>query len=246
MSYRRLPNTDSARIRALRSAVEKATDTDFRELLFPISILNEARSVLNRFEQLLFRYRQLYDIQVKNGQSFAQAAEKARMYLSHFVEIVYRCVLRAEIKKQQLAFYGLENSNFVIPDMSTDEELLQWGEKIIRGEYRRLEHRGIPIYNPSIAKVNVMFTLFKEAHQTQQLHQKATMRVSNEVDAYRERVDRIILEIWREVEKHNTDLPVEKMLAENRKYGIVYSREGEIVEWNFMDSHDAFVNNRKE
>lgn len=221
MSYRRLPNTDSARIKALRSAVEKATDTDFRELLFSIRTLNEAKSVLKDFEHLFSRYQQLYDIELKSSRSFAKAAQNARMYISHFIQVLYMCVLRGEIKKEQLAFYGLKESNMVVPDMTSDERFLQWGENIIRGEYQRLEHNGVPIYNPSIAKVNVMFTLFKEGHQTQKLHRKATTRILKEIEVYREKVDKIISEIWEEVEKQNIGLPFDKMLAENREYGIV-------------------------
>lgn len=221
MSYRRLPNTDSARIKALRSAVEKATDTDFRELLFSIRTLNEAKSVLKDFEHLFSRYQQLYDIELKSSRSFAKAAQNARMYISHFIQVLYMCVLRGEIKKEQLAFYGLKESNMVVPDMTSDERFLQWGENIIRGEYQRLEHNGVPIYNPSIAKVNVMFTLFKEGYQTQKLHRKATTRILKEIEVYREKVDKIISEIWEEVEKQNIGLPFDKMLAENREYGIV-------------------------
>jgi len=210
MPYHRLPNTDNARIRALKSAIEKAANTDFPELSF------------TEFEQLSARYRQLYDIQVNAGHSFAKTTQNARIYISHFIQILYMCVVRSEIKEEQLDLYGLGNARLVIPDLTSPEQLLEWGEKIIRGEYQRISHSGVPIYNPSIAKVNVMFTLFKDGYQTQKLHLKATACALQEVAAYRERVDKIIFEIWEEVEKHNTGLPPEKQLARNREYGIVY------------------------
>ena len=231
MPYRRLPNTDSARIRALRSAVEKAADTDFQELSFSTGTLDEAKSVLTRFEHLSVHYQQLYDTQVKAGKSFVGRMKNARMYISHFIQVLYMCVMRSEIKEGQLALYGLETTNMVVPDLTSNEQLLEWGQKIIDGENQRISQGGVPIYNPSIAKVNVMFTLFKEGYQTQKLHQKATARVLQEVADYRERVDKIILEIWEEVEKHNIGLPPEKRLAQNRKYGIVYYyRKGEVAE----------------
>ena len=118
----------------------------------------------------------------------------------------------------------------VVPDLISNEQLLEWGQKIIEGEQRRTAQGGVPIYNPSIAKVNVMFTLFKEGYQTQKLHQKATARVLQEVADYRKKVDEIILEIWEEVEKHNTSLSPEERLTQNREYGIVYYyRKGEIA-----------------
>jgi len=231
MPYRRLPNTDSARIRALRSAVDKAADTDFQQLSFSTGTLDEARSVLTHFEHLSVRYQQMYDTQVKAGKSFAGRTKNARIYISHFIQVLYMCVMRSEIKEGQLALYGLEKTNMVVPDLTSNEQLLEWGQKIIDGENQRISQGGVPIYNPSIAKVKVMFILFKEGYQTQKLHQKATSRVLQEVAAYRERVDKIILEIWEEVEKHNSNLPAEKRLAYNREYGIVYYyRKGEVVE----------------
>ncbi|WP_026326970.1 hypothetical protein [Proteiniphilum acetatigenes] len=222
MSHRRLPNTDNARIRALKSAIQKAADTDFPELSFSTSILDEAKSVLTEFERLTTRYQQFYDIQVNAGHSFAKTTHNARIYVSHFIQVLYMCVMRSEIKEEQLDLYGLEDARLVVPDITSHEQLLEWGEKIIRGEYRRISHSGVPIYNPSIAKVNVMFTLFKEGYQTQKLHQKATTCALQEVAAYREKVDKVILVIWEEVEKHNTGLPPEKQLARNREYGIIY------------------------
>lgn len=230
MAYHRLPNTDAARIKALRSAVEKAIDTDFQELSFSTGTLDEAKSVLAYFEHLTTRYQQLYDIQINAGQSFAKTSKNARMYISHFIQVLYMCVLRAEIKEEQLALYGLEESNKVIPDLTSNEQLLEWGEKIIRGEYQRIAQNGVPIYNPSIAKVNVIFTLFKEGYQTQKLHQKATACVSQEVSTYREKVDKIIFDIWEEVEKHNIGLSSERQIARNSEYGIVYYKKGEIAE----------------
>ncbi|MEA5126866.1 MAG: hypothetical protein VB074_01660 [Proteiniphilum sp.] len=222
MSYRRLPNTDNARIRALKSAIRKATDTDFPELLFSISILDEAKSVLAEFERLTARYLQYYNIQVNASHSFAGITHNAGIYISHFIQVLFMCVIRSEIKEEQLYLYGLEDAHMVVPDLTSNEQLLEWGEKIIDGEHQRISYNGVPIYNPSIAKVNVIFNLFKEGYQTQKLHQKATACTLQEVAAYRERVDKIILEIWEEVERHNTGLPPEKQLARNREYGIIY------------------------
>ena len=119
----------------------------------------------------------------------------------------------------------------VVPDLTSNEYIMKWGEKIIKGENERISKGGVPIYNPSIAKVKVMFSIFKEGYQTQKLHQKSTQRVMDEVAAYREKVDRVIYDIWEEVEKNSLEIPSEKRLDRNREYGIVYYyRKGEIAE----------------
>jgi hypothetical protein len=72
-------------------------------------------------------------------------------------------------------------------------------------------------------------SLFKEGYQTQKLHQKATQRVMDEVAKYRETVDKVIFEIWEEVEKSSNNIPVDQRIERNREYGVVYYyRKGEI------------------
>jgi len=231
MPYRRLPNTDNARIKALKTAVEKAEDTDFQDLSISPNVLSEAKSVLNRFEHLCLRYQQMYDTQVKANKSFLAKVKNARMYISHFVQVLYLSVLRAEIKEEHLDLYGLERATMVVPELTTNEQLLEWGQKIIDGENSRTSLGGVPIYNPSVAKVKVMYSLFKDSYQTQKLHQKATTRIMNEVANYREIVDKVIYDIWEEVETYNLNLPPEQRLARNRQYGIIYYyRKGESVE----------------
>lgn len=230
MPYRRLPNTDNARIKALKTAVEKAEETDFQELSIPLNLLTEAKSVSAHFERLCLRYQQMYDTQVKANKHYLGKVKNARMYLSHFVQVLYFSVMRSEIKESYLTLYGLEGANMILPDLTSSEQLLEWGEKIIKGENLRTAQGGVPIYNPSIAKVTVMFSLLKEGYQTQKLHQKATSRVLKEVADYREIVDKVIFEIWEEVEKFNINLPVEQRLDKNRQYGVVYYyRKGESV-----------------
>jgi hypothetical protein len=153
------------------------------------------------------------------------------MYISHFVQVLYMSVVRSEIKESHLEYYNLETANMVVPDLTSNELILEWGKKIVDGENERISKGGVPIYNPSIAKVNVMFSLFKEGYQTQKLHQKSTLRVMDDVSAYREKVDKVIFDIWEEVEKNSLEMPTEKRLDRNKEYGIVYYyRKGEIAE----------------
>lgn len=231
MPYRRLPNTDAARVKALKTVIDKSVNADFQELLVSHGTLKEAEKSLSHFERLCTKYQQLHETQVKANKHFLGKVKNARMYFSHFVQVLYMCVMRSEIKEEQLELYGLQDAGMVVPDLTSHEQLLEWGDRIIKGENERVSRGGVPIYNPSIAKVNVMHTLFKEGYQTQKLHQKATARVLNEVAEYREVVDKIIFEIWEEVENKNMQFPPEQRVARNRAYGIVYYyRKGEVAE----------------
>lgn len=231
MPYRRLPNTDTARIKALKTAINKCSKTDFNDVVISMKTLYKAKNTVGKFERICNLYKQTFETQVRANKSFQRQVGNARMYLSHFVQVLNLSVIRNEIKHENLSLYGLENCELLVPDMSTNELLLEWGAKIISGEEKRIAEGGVPIYNPTIAKVKVMYSIFKDGYQTQKIHQKATNRTQAEVVGFRAEVDEIILDIWEQVEEANNNLTVENKINRNKEYGIVYYyRKGEKTE----------------
>lgn len=66
--------------------------------------------------------------------------------------------------------------NFSVPDLSSEASLAEWGQKIIEGERKRTSQGGIPIYNPTIAKVKVHYDIFMEGYEKQKSLQSLTNR----------------------------------------------------------------------
>lgn len=230
MPYRRLPNTDISRIKALKGAIEKASEVSFKDVALSMSTLNEAKRVVEKFERLNIRYQQTFDTQVKANIAFKDKSKTARLYISHFIQVLNMSVIRSEIKQKHLSHYGLENMNLLLPELNTNEQILEWGQKIIDGEKKRIESGGTPLYNPGIAKVKVMYDIFKEGYQTQKLHQNATNRIQDEISSFRDIVDQIILKIWDEVEDFNSQYDSQKRIDKNKEYGIIYYyRKGEVI-----------------
>ncbi len=230
MPYRRLPNTDNARIKALRTAINKCANTDFNDVVISMKTLHKAKSSIGKFERMCEIYKQTFETQIKANKTFQKQIKNARMYLSHFIQVLYLSVIRNEINHTNLALYGLEESNLQVPDLNTNEMLLEWGQKIIDGEEKRISQRGVPIYNPTIAKVKVMYSIFKDGYNTQKIHQKATIRTQKNVENFRSEIDAIILELWDQVESANMNLPSKMKIDKNKEYGIVYYyRKGETV-----------------
>lgn len=231
MPYRRLPNTDTARIKALKTAINKCTNTDFNDVAVSMRTLHQAKLVIGKFERMCDIYQETFETQIRANKTFQTQVKNARMYLSHFIQVLHLSVIRDEIKKENLSLYGLEESNLLVPDLNTNEMLLEWGRKIIAGEEKRVAQRGVPIYNPTIAKVKVMYSIFKDGFNTQQIHQKATNRTQKDIENFRAEVDAIILELWEQVESANVDLPSKNKIDKNKEYGIVYYyRKGEPIE----------------
>ena len=101
--------------------------------------------------------------------------------------------------------------------------MLEWGRKIIAGENRRTSQGGIPIYNPTIAKVKVHYDIFAESYEKQRSLQTATARSQAAVASMRREADALILDLWNQVEEKFSQVePVDKRLELCRAYGLVY------------------------
>ena len=72
------------------------------------------------------------------------------------------------------------------------------------------------------------YDIFKYAYREQQNYKLNTTRSQSGLDALRKEADRIILDLWNQVETYYADLPPEIRLARCRDYGIIYYyRSGE-------------------
>ncbi|MCM1034374.1 MAG: hypothetical protein NC038_01980 [Paludibacter sp.] len=222
MPYRRLPNTDQARLYALRKAVERANQADFTEQVIAYKTRNEAQRILLLFENKVQQYRQSYQTKVSANKQYRHIVQNARMYISHFIQVFNLAVIRGDIKKDLKEMYHLDPNNHVVPDLSSEEDLLRWGQYIIEGETKRVKQGGFPIYNPTISKVQVHYDIFKERQVTQTMHKKTANRSYEEIEELRKQADGIILEVWNQVEQYyQSYLPYEKLCA-CQNYGLVY------------------------
>jgi len=228
MPYRRLPNTDQARLRALRIAIQQSEKQDFGEQIISFKTIHEAKSYLSIFEKQLVQYQQTLDSQVSANKKYQQIVHNARLYISHFIQVFNLSIIRGDIKKDHKLFYQLDPSIHTVPDLSTETALMHWGKCVIDGENERIRNGGLPIYNPAIAKVKVHYEVFKEYKSTQKLYQNTTNRNWEELVSLREKGDGIILEMWNQVEaKFKNEKPYSR-ITKCQQIGLVYYyRKGE-------------------
>lgn len=228
MPYRRLPNTDQARLRALSTAIQQADKLNFGDQIISYKIIHEAKTYLNIFEKQLIQYQQTLESQVSANKRYQQIVHNARLYISHFIQVFNLSVIRGDIKKDHKLFYQLDPNVHNVPDLSTEAALLHWGKCIIDGENERLRNGGLAIYNPTIAKVKVHYEVFKEYKSTQKIHQNTTNRNWEELVNLREKGDLIILEIWNQIEAKFKDEKPYTRLKKCQEHGLVYYyRKGE-------------------
>ena len=228
MPYRRLPNTDQARLRALRAAVAMEEHQGFSDHIVAFKTLLEVKNFLALFEKHQNIYIQSHDNQINANKKYQQMINNARMYLSHFLQVFNLSVIRGEIKKEHKLLYHLEPNNHTVPDLSTEQAVLDWGKKVIEGENERIRKGGMPIYNPTIAKVKVHYDVFKEYKSSQKIYQQTTNRNWEDMVALRKQGDAIIVRLWDEIEEQFNNQPPYLRLQKCKAYGVVYYyRKGE-------------------
>jgi hypothetical protein len=229
MPYRRLPNTDAARIRAMKIALEKGKELPPHKMAFSSKTLVRLQRFLPQFEHGIHSQRQSVVSQNKKGRDFNEVERKARLYLTHFVRVMNMAIFRGDLPAETRAYYGLATNESTVPSLNTENELLSWGRRIIEGEEFRIKKLGNPITNPTIAVVKVWFAKFIDSMLYNQVLNKKTLEFTQKNNELRNEADEVILTIWNEVESRFSNLPESDKRNECEAYGLKYFyRKGEL------------------
>ncbi len=222
MPYRRLPNTDSARLKALKIAYEQGQEIPPFKLAFSQSTLQKVRSFLPSFEKVHLESRKSYEAQVDKNKQYIRAMKKARLYISHFIQVVNMAIYRGDLNPNERTFFHLDEDEKKTPALTTEQELIEWGERLIKGEEKRRSMAKTPITNPTIAVVRVRYEQFIDAYKFQKTLQKNHLRSQENLINMRPTADSIILDIWNEVESYFEELSENEKREKAQEYGLVY------------------------
>lgn len=106
MPYRRLPNTDKARLAALEKAVAMEHECDVDKQAASYKTLNEARVLLRRFKSAVEQFQYCYTAQAEANRQYQSHLKTARLYISHFIQVLNLAVLRNEVVRNTNCFTG--------------------------------------------------------------------------------------------------------------------------------------------
>ena len=222
MPYRRLPNTDVARLKALKQACQKGKELPPFKLAFSQSTFNRVQAFLPTFEAAIRLYKNTYASAISKSREYPAHFKKAKLYISHFIQVMNMAITRGELHPNIRSFYGIDEFDNKVPEMNTESEVIKWGEQMIAGETERMKKGMTPITNPTIAVVKVRFEQFTDAYHSKKINQKNNIRILNDVTKLRTQADDIILNVWNEVEKHFAALPDDMMRDNATEYGVSY------------------------
>jgi len=236
MPYRRLPNTDAARIRTMKAALQKGQELPPHKLAFSAKLLIELNRLLPLFENTIKHYR--YSVNTLNSKSkdYSETVRKARMYLTHFVRVMNMAVTRGDLPVEIRTFYGININDPTVPSLISENDLLNWGKKIIEGEELRIRNGGSPITNPTIAVVKVWYDSFLQALDYNNTQAKRISDYIEKNNSLRREVDNLIFEIWNNVERTHAECSEDTRKTLNEEYGLVYFyRKYELVKTGYSN-----------
>ncbi|MBN2863853.1 MAG: hypothetical protein JXN62_11860 [Bacteroidales bacterium] len=222
MPYRRLPNTDAARIRAMKKALDKGKELPPHKMAYSAKTFVRLQKFLPLFEHNIRLQRLAVASQNKKSKEYNEVSRKARIYLTHFIRVMNMAIYRGDMPPETRAYFGLTTNELTVPDINNDKELITWSQRIIEGEGLRLRSGGSPITNPTIAVVKVRFENFIEEYNSQRILAKKAFDFTERIADMRKEVDDIIRLIWNEVEASLQHLPEEEKRTECEDYGLVY------------------------
>ena len=222
MPYRRLPNTDAARLRALKTAFERGKELPPFKLAFRQGTLHHIQSFLPSFEKGILESKQAYAKQVEKSKEYSAVVRKARLYISHFLQVMNMAIIRGDISPLERKFYGIQDNSTKLPPLNTESDLIKWGEKLIHGETIRMMEGRTPITNPTIAVVKVRYEKFLDAYKFQKMLQKNHHRAQDKLEEKRVQANKIIVDIWNEVEDTFRQEPELKRRENAKAYGLIY------------------------
>lgn len=222
MPYRRLPKTDAARLKALKTLLDNNDIYTVRNKFIDWKLINNVQTLHDHLLTATEQYKISMTAQVRNARKMDGQQYRASMFLSHFIQVLLMSVERGEIKRKQLLLYGLNEDTTSLPNIKSADGLLQWGPQIIAGEKERVKQGGKAIYNPSIGMVATHFDIYNEAYTAQRKLQERTNKDNRVIAKLRPAIDELILELWNAIESHFADLPPKERFNECQRFGVIY------------------------
>ena len=222
MPYRRLPNTDSARMKSLKSAYEKGKDLPPFKLAFSANSLRKMQAVLPQFENAMSEHKNALNLQAEKNKEYQKRLKKVKLYISHFIQVVNLAISRGDLVPETRNYFAMGDDEKKVPSLTAEEDVIWWGEQLIKGEKSRCNKGKNPVTNPTIAVVKVHFDKFMEYHNYQKSLKDRSQRAQDHLNERRTQVDGVIQQIWNEVELTFSDFPEEMRREKATEYGLTY------------------------
>lgn len=229
MPFRKLPDSDATRSKGLNAALEKSAATTGSTRLISPATSAALQAFHPDWEKETSERADALGRQTSSTAVLDALGVKLRMHTSHFIQVYQFGVARAIYAPSGRAIYELSVNEESVPNLDAEADLLQWADRIVKGDPRRVAQFGEPaMANPSAAEVATVLAAYKTQLTVQSAAKDALEGEQTEVNELRPAADKLIRDIWDEVEfaLRQHDAPTLRRRA--REWGVFYAlRPGE-------------------
>jgi hypothetical protein len=222
MAVRRLPNSHTTRLMALRVAFDRLPNVPATEVPFTAATLARINSFYPIYRGLDDQVSIALNAQTANTAQTAPFANAARMWVSHGFQALFNACDRGEFPQNVKTLYKRPVSGATVPDMRSEQAILEAAVDYITGETNRTAQGGDPITFPSLANIQQRVDAFRDSNMRQADHKNTydlalEARAAQVADA-----DKLILKMWNEIETAYNEGDRPSMRRKAREWGVVY------------------------
>ncbi len=238
MPYRALPDSDATRITALRACAAKAATLPAASRPYPAALQTSLDALGPQFTA---EAQQAGTALSAQGAATSQATLHflaLQTIVSHYFQVLNLAIARGIIPREARAHYQLDLGNATIPDLITQADVVLWAGRIATGETARRALPGaVPMAMPSAAEVATAAGTYETTARTQTTAKDSYDNEQQEVAALRPAVDKLIRDLWDNIEFTLREDPAPSRRRKAREWGVTYiPRPGETP-----DPEDAAV-----
>ena len=124
MPYRRLPKTDSARLKALKTVLENNNVYTVQNRFIDWKTLNRAQPAYDRLLTACEQYKMRMAAQTRNAPKMDRLMRNATIYVSHFIQVLLMTIERGEMKRSMLTYYGMSEDQTAVPSLKAAESVI--------------------------------------------------------------------------------------------------------------------------
>ena len=161
--------------------------------------------------------------------NFNAARKRAAMFVSHFYQVYDLGVARGIYSAAARSYYGRSITDTTIPDLTTEDDLADALEALLKGETDRQTAEGlafVPMSNPSAAEVSTVRTQFTNLRNPKNLALEKTDREREEAMALLPEALELCRDIYDTVEYfHRKDPNDASRRQKCERWGVAYASD---------------------
>jgi hypothetical protein len=229
MPFRQLPASDPTRTQALQGALKKWNSTTGAARLISAATGAALETLQPKWEKEVAERADAFGQQSASTLALSAAADKLRLLVSHFIQVYQMGIARGDFAAAGRAVYELSVNEETVPNLDAEAALLLWADRIVKGDPRRVaQFSEAPMTIPAASAVAAALQAYN-VKLTAQTDAKDQLEAEQaDVIALRSDADKLIRDVWDEVEFALRQLEAPTLRRRAREWGVVYAqRPGE-------------------